>query len=365
MVEFKCIGESMRLLFFHMISGALVGLLSGLLPGIHPMLFPLSHPVAVGIAYGLFTVLSILPVLWFMYVDPDNFASTNAVARLSPKGWRYITSLYAWGVMLAIPLMVLALPFHQILEVQLPCTAVFVYLVLLSLLLILKSGPLPSTAFLATLSGFLGLLALRAPLGVKNPLIPLIAGLFGFSELLISKERSILPGTEYTPRLEDLGAVVAGVLSGLLVSYFPAVSISLALLLFPLFEGYEGFIMALGAATISSYFFSVFGRLEGLVRTSLAAALPTNELALLALPSLLVGVSLGVLFMRLLTHVRVPTAVALVIVPLCVFYVSGLSGLILLAGSTALGALARMFGVQKRVLSFAIIVPTLFFYAPM
>lgn len=354
----------MRSLFFHMISGALVGIFSGLLPGVHPMLLPLSHPLAVGVAYGLFSALSILPVIWFMCVDPDNFASANAVARISSKGWLYVATLYAWGVVLAVPMIVLALPLQQVLGNALPPFAVFLYLFFLSVLLIFRSGPLLPALFLAVLSGFLGIFALRFPLGVRYPLIPLVAGLFGFSELLISKERMLRRGKEYSPRAEDLGAVVAGVLAGFLVSYFPAVSVSVALLLFPFFEGYQGFIMALGAATLSSYFFSVFGRLEGLVRTSMAAALPENELALLALPALFVGASLGVIFMRFLARLRIPSSVALAVVPLSILYVSGFPGLFLLAGSTALGILPRIFGVQKRILTLSIIAPTLLFYAP-
>ena len=343
------------------LEGVVAGVFSGIFPSVHPMLFPLP-PLASALAHGVYATLSILPVVWFMFVDPENFASTNAVSRLLGRGRRYVVHAYAWGAILSIPFFALAFPLSSLLSIRPPRLVVTLYLLLLSVALLAASRRRARAFLVAFLASFLGFLALRWPIDVSRPIVPLVAGLYGLSDVLLSRRPPAREGEPYTPGVGVLGPVSAGVLAGLLVSYFPAMSVSIALLLFPFFSGDEGFLSALGAATVSSYAFSIIGRQHGLVRTSLAAAIPPGD-PLVYILALFAGVGLGSLLAVFLTRINVPARLAFVVVPLFVAYSSGPLSLLLLLASAALGVLARALGVEKRILAFSLIAPTLLFYA--
>ena len=76
------------------------------------------------------------------------------------------------------------------------------------------------------MAGILGIIVLTMP-NLKQPLFPLLSGLFGISMLIVSLSNKVeIPKQRITetikiPKFENIRALIAGTFSGSFVSFFP------------------------------------------------------------------------------------------------------------------------------------------------
>ena len=321
---------------YQWVRGAALGFLTGLFPGLHPILFR-GSVLSLGVMYGLYVPLSYVIFVSLGVATPENFAVSRG------------TRTFLAGALLGALLTLLFLPLSALFTLRPPALLISALLVLLLVILLRRDF------FTTMLACFLGFVALRLPLDVSEPIIPLVSGLFGLFGLqgIVREDRLLFYPT------------LMGVLAGLLVSYFPALSSALAfLLLTPLFGRLrEGRAEGFGAAATSSLFFSTLARKEGLVRTALAAALPSTFSVPLLFASLLSGLSLGVLIAWYVVP-RIPRRMRALrlLLPLYILFAFGVYALLLFLAAAALGYVASRRG-STLTLTAALLYPTLLYYA--
>jgi putative membrane protein len=134
------------------------------------------------------------------------------------------------GIILSLvltPIFILFLPSaYQAIKIAIPFILIFI-----SLYIILRDKP-PLTAFLIfSAAGILGLLTFNSPIEIKEPLLPLLTGLFGLSSLLTSiKSNPKLPAQKIRPlaiikptKKEFLSTIKSAILASPFGSILPGV----------------------------------------------------------------------------------------------------------------------------------------------
>jgi len=349
-----------------------LGSLMGLVPGIHPLLFNYSSDAFSVAVYAFYTVFSALPTVAVgAFVAGAAFSFVVSHRLASRRGVRYAVVLLLVGIVAGALLSILFFPLRFALAQRPPRLLVFFALILTAALLVIRSERILRSSLVALFSGTLGLLVL----GSGGHIVPLVSGLFGVSTALLallSPSKRLLIGED--PPLSLVSALrgsVAGFLAGILVSVFPAMSVSIAslfvVLLLPLSP--EEAVISAGSATSSSLALSVYTLSSGVRRTSLAAALHSGSFSLVLLfaSSVFLAAIVFYLLLRRLAPLYSSRWLPLVgiLVPLIVVSARfGFSGVVVLAVATVVGVLPNVLGVEKSVLMYSLIVPTLFYYAP-
>ena len=209
-------------LFLALILGITGGIITGLIPGLHTnlvtslliVIYPtLGLPPEPAIVFITALALTHLIIDYITSIllgapDEDSFLATLPGHELLLKGQGYTATLLArqgatHGTLIALlisPLFLIFIPKIQaLIQIILP------YLLLFILLLIIFRETLWHEALIiATLAGLLGSLTFSLP--VKEPLVPLLSGLFGLAGLLTSLKtnpalppQTIQPLKEYIP----------------------------------------------------------------------------------------------------------------------------------------------------------------------
>ncbi|MDP3881530.1 MAG: tripartite tricarboxylate transporter permease [Nanoarchaeota archaeon] len=189
--------------------GLLAGTLTGLFPGIHINLIAAILISSLAISSEYFSPLTLvtfivamsithtfidfIPSIFLGAPEEDNFLSVLPGHQLLKEGRGYeaciltlIGSITAIALIIIIsPLFFYILPhLYPLLEKAIPLILIFI-----SLYMIFREEDLLSALIVFTLSGYLGFATFNLP--VKDPLMPLLTGLFGLSSLIITiKSRS-------------------------------------------------------------------------------------------------------------------------------------------------------------------------------
>ncbi len=354
----------------------LLGIFSALVPGFHPILLRLTSDVAAALVFGVYTSLSIVPSVYLGAFSAAT-AYTYIVAHRLVSGGKglYAVYLYVLGTVLGIILAFLYYPLSVLLSVRLPRAVLFFILVYVAVLSVLRSArPIPA-AILAVFYSMYGYLVLNYyPL--DNALPAAISGLFGGSTIflaLLSKEVYPLGDVCSVDIVSLLRGAVFGLLIAFAVSYFPAVSLSLAAFLVQpiLSVRDEEMMVAAGSSASASLILTGTGRSYGLVRSSFAAALsssPSFSTLLVASAAVLIGAALAILLTPFLYRIysnRFVKAAAFIAIVAGAGVFLGVPSVPLVLASTFAGTLTHIFGVEKRVAMFFLLFPTLLYYAPM
>jgi putative membrane protein len=186
--------------------GILAGTITGLIPGVHinliatiliaslaslPFLnlFPLTAILVFIVAMAIsHSFLDFIPSIYLGAPDEDSFLSVLPGHQLLKEGLGHeATSLTLLGSLTALPIILIFTPIfifilpkiHQALTYILPFILIFA-----SLYLIFREEEFLISLTVFILAGFLGLITFNLP--VKEPLLPLLTGLFGASALAIS-----------------------------------------------------------------------------------------------------------------------------------------------------------------------------------
>lgn len=229
--------------------GVLAGIFTGLTPGIHINLVSLL--VVSSSAYlldivslpslGVFiismaithTFLDILPAI---FLGAPNEATALGVLpghKLLLQGMGYeAVKLTVIGSLSSLILAILLFPlliivFPLIYDDIRPYIGFILIAVVIYMILIEKGTDKKFWAFLVFLiSGILGILTLTMP-NLKQPLFPLLSGLFGISMLIVSLSQKVeIPKQRITENIklskfQSIKSILAGTFSGTIVSFFP------------------------------------------------------------------------------------------------------------------------------------------------
>ena len=385
--------------------GIFCGIITGLTPGVHINLVALLllnaasflllyiHPITIAVFIVAMAVthtfLDTVPSIFLGAPDSASAVSLLPGHKLLLEGKAFdAVKLTIVGSLLCLLLSILILPvlfpFVRFLYPLMKDYTGHILLVAM-LYLILKDKQRWRNLFIFLLSGVLGLVLFSLP--VKDPLFPLLSGLFGISSLLISLQET----TSIPPQSDEEGivvenkvmakAVVSGTIAGGMTSFLPGLGPAQGAVLVSAVMrdlGNVGFMIMVGGLGTVNFVLSLvcLAVLEkarnGAVLTILEVMHVSNTgIAILALVALIAGgfatwITLGTarLFSRLLTKVNYKAMVISVIifVTVLVGIFSGFLGLLVLVISTSVGIVAATSGCARNHAMGCLILPVILYF---
>lgn len=243
-------------LLLALLAGIIIGTFTGIFPGIHINLvaaillssiafLSFAPPLSLAIFIVALSITHIftdfIPSIYLGAPDDENFLSVLPGHRLLLKGRAHealVTTIYGClaGVLISLilsPIFIFFLPsFYATIKFLIPFILIFS-----SLYLIFTEDEFTISLIVFLLAGFLGLATFNLP--VKEPLLPLLTGLFGASTLIISinqktkiPKQIIQPLKKITLTLKDfLKSSFSALVAGPLCSFLPAIGSSQAAIL--------------------------------------------------------------------------------------------------------------------------------------
>ncbi len=232
------------------------------------------------------------------------------------------------------------------------------------------------------LSGILGIIVLSMP-NLKDPLLPMLSGLFGVSVLLLSLAQKVkLPPQKVTEHVkvgmkDKIKSIGSGVFSGSLVSIFPGLGPAQAAVLASQIVGevntFSYLIMVGGINTVSMILslitlFTIEKARNGsiIVVQQLLKNIDMNTLILFLSVALIAGgiatfltMYISRIFSKIMNKVNYSLLSIVIIIFVCfmVFYFSGFIGLLILAVATAIGLLPNIVNVSRSNSMACLLVP--------
>ena len=381
--------------------GICFGVITGLLPGLHPntlVLFAsplylffssdvnfLIFLTAVGVTNG---IVSFLPSMFIGVPEDSTALSVLPAHRLLLKGRGYeAVKLYTSGCLLSLilsfsllPLLIIVLP--ELYNVLRPRIHVVLSLVVACLVLMERKKLRALTVFL--LSGALGLMMNRIPVDNRIVLFPVLTGLFGLPLLFLSlRNRAGIP--EQRTRERKLSSktlrnsTVIGTASGILVGLLPGVGPAQATTLASVGRMKpEGFLVSMGAVSLSNFIFSVLAIwLIGKPRSGIAVIIERfvevgfREFMLVCFAALfasgiasLLTLKLARWFAGFVQTVDYGLIAKSVIISLFVliYAFSGMYGIYITLVASAIGMYANLANVRRAHLMGVLILPSILFF---
>jgi len=245
-------------------------------------------------------------------------------------------------------------------------------LICIVIFMIIKDKKRLLNLIIFSMSGVLGLIVLNMPT-LKDPLFPMLSGLFGTSMLVVSLTQKVtIPKQTFKETIEVkkshiAQAVGAGTLAGSLTGFFPGLGPAQGAVLASQITrniGDYGFMILVGGINTVNFIFSlvtlytiekarngaviVVSKL--LANYSLTALIIFVAAALIAgAASTFLALKLSKVFAKLISKVNYQLVVCCVIALIIalVFYFSGLLGILVLIVATAVGIIPGLTGVAR------------------
>lgn len=387
--------------------GILCGIFTGITPGIHvnlvsllllslsPFLLKFTDPIVLCcfiIALGItHTFLDAIPSIFLG--APDEAQAMNALPGhkllLQGKGFEAV-KLTVIGALLCLILAIILVPIMIPLSkwlYQLLRNIIGYLLIVVMLFMILKDKRRVMNFFVFMLSGVLGLIVLNMP-SLKDPLFPLLSGLFGTSMLIISlSEKVSIPQQSFdeTMKLKKseiakavAGGTIAGAMTGFLPGLGPAQGAVLASQLDRKMSDF-GFMILVGGLNTVNFIFS-FVTLYTIEKSRNGAVVVISKLlenytlsvlVIFLCTALLAGAAatfltlkLSRVFAKLVSRINYSllAGCVLTLVILLVFYFTSWLGLLVLTTSTAVGLIPGLTGVARNHQMGCLILPVILFF---
>jgi putative membrane protein len=382
-------------------SGILAGTITGLLPGIH---INLVGAILVNLSTSLFSInpiylasfiasmaithtfIDFIPSIFLGCPDTETQLSVLPGHELLKEGRGYeAVMLTARGGILAIFILILiAFPLAFVISkvYNLIHSVMFYVLLLTSVLLIFSEKKRRLIAlFVFLISGLLGLCVLN--IEVKEPLLPLLTGLFGSSMIVMSIKNKIqIPPQEINFQKckmfkPILGAIIASPLCG----FLPGLGSGQAAILGNTISKTDkrGFLTLIGATNILVMGFS-FVSLYAISKTRTGAAAAIQQiigvlswkiliiLLFIALVSGVISFFITKFLTKLLSkkinkiNYSVLSIITLIFLVIIIFIFSGFLGFLILIASTLTGIYCNSLNVKKTHMMGCLLVPTILFY---
>ncbi len=389
--------------------GVASGTLTGLIPGVHINLVvvlllgcssfflgvfsPLALVVFIVAMAVTHTFLDFLPSIYLGASDTDTELSILPGHEMLIKGRAYeATVLTLYGSMAAIvltlflvPLFIFVLP-----KVYVPLNNVMPFILIIASLFLFvferKSRVWALIVF--SLSGFLGVASMN--LGVNEPLLPLLTGLFGGSALVVSlKNKQRIPKQQVrkfkhirVKRKSLFRSLFASLIASPLVSFLPGLGSGQAAVIGSEVTGDLGrgeFLILLGAintmvAGLSFITLYSIGKARSGASVAVSRIIPElslwNLVVILGvifvagLVSFFITILLAGVFSRNISKVpyHYLSIIVLVILTVVVLVFSGLLGFLVFFVSSFLGVACVLLGIKRVHLMGALLVPVILFY---
>jgi putative membrane protein len=394
-------------LIIAIIIGMVCGIVTGLIPGIH---INLVVTLLIGSATSLLTHTSPIVLCTFIialsithqfleFIPGIFLGAPNPGTALSVlPGHRYLlkgNGLMALklstigcffgliiGTIFIYPLIkLLPLIFKHINKYMLIC------LIIISLTMIINNRKKMWAIFVFLLAGLAGILTFSIP-NVREPLFPLLTGLFGTATLLMSlNEKNNIPKQVISPmikidRTHMWKALISGQFSAVFVSIFPGMSPAIAALFGMQLTrniGDHGYMILQGCINASAFLLSVItfytinkarnGAVIGI--QALIETISFKQVLLFTAVSLITAalavpltLKTGKIFCTLINKINYKKMILTVItfITLLVFLMSGWVGLIILATTTAIGIIPAIVKVTRTQAMGCLLVPVMMYY---
>ncbi|MEM4282632.1 MAG: tripartite tricarboxylate transporter permease [Candidatus Woesearchaeota archaeon] len=386
------------------LAGWLVGIGTGLIPGLHTNLIAatalslapiLSFASQQAIALFIFSValvhsfVSIIPSVFLGAPDEDTVMAVLPGHRMLLRGKAYdAVRLSVLGSALGVVCSIAIAPiFYFMLPLLYSVLKPFlgVLLIVIASFLITSEQNIDrmlSALLVFLLTGLFGLFVLDS--NVKEPLLPMLSGLFGFSGLVISflrknsfPEQIVSTGKLPINNVEAAKAAVAATLAGSTILLFPALGPSQAAAMFSNVLRKEGSYLTMigGVNTINILLSMISAATIGKARNGSTAAisqvlpkLDASAIALffgaaigIAMASYFVTLALAAKFSKIVPKLnyQLLSIGVFVFVSLLVLFVSGLKGLAVLIVGTLIGILAIRLGTSRSHCMGCLLLPTI------
>ncbi len=390
--------------------GIFAGIFTGLIPGIHINLVSLlvvsTSAYLLNIfslpALGIFiismaithTFLDVLPAIFLGAPDADTALGVLPGHKLLLKGMGYeAVKLTVIGSLLSLilalilfPLFILIVP--NVYETLQPFIGWILLAVVLYMIFIEKGLDKKFWAFSVFLmAGILGILVLTMP-NLKQPLFPLLSGLFGLSMLVVSLMKKVEIPKQYItdtikiPKFENIRALIAGTFSGSFVSFFPGLGPAQAAILGSQIMGRlvtYTFLILIGSintvnmavSLVSLYTIDKARNGAVLAIRELLTSIDLNSLILfLAVALFAAGIAtflalfLTRFFIKLVEKVNYSHLALFVIalITIMVIYFSSWLGLLILIISTAIGIIPNIVNVKRSHSMGCLMLPVILFF---
>ncbi len=385
--------------------GIIAGTLTGLIPGVHINLIALllftssafflnfTTPIMLAIFIVSMaithTVVDFIPSIFLGAPDTSTALSVLPGHKLLLKGQGYgAVKLTVIGSFFGLLIALALVPFFiAIMPVFYPflIKAMAFILIAIFVFLIMKEKKKFLAFFIFSLSGILGIATLNFTL-LKQPLFPLLSGLFGISLLSISFIKNVkLPEQKIknikVSKKQTIKALGASIFSSSLVSFLPGVGSAQAAVISTAFGklSRKAFLILLGAINTIVMALS-FVALYTIQKPRTGSAVIISKFLwnfnlqslLLLLAAALVAGSVAVFITLALARVFAKKIVKINYKLLCIVIIcfisiltvilSGWFGLIVLLTATSIGITTSIMGVKKMHMMGALLFPTILFY---
>ncbi len=401
-------------LLISIIIGIIAGAFTGLMPGIHINLvgailvelsatafFWISHVFLVIFIASMsitHTFIDFIPSIFLGCPDTDTQLSVLPGHELlkEGKGYEAVMLTAHGGIFAVFILLLLAFPLAFIVSevYELIHSIMFWILLTTSSLLVFTEKKKLTALFIFLISGLLGLCVLN--LNIKEPLLPLLTGLFGSSMLIISIKNKIrIPAQEINfSGCRIFKPIVGSILASPLCGFLPGLgsgqaavlgniisNIRFPCLAKPMRNGTDrkGFLILIGATNVlvmGLSFVSLYAISK--TRTGAAAAIQqiigilSWKMLLLILFAVLISGVISFFLTKYLTrflskkmnkiNYTILSVATLIFLTIIVFIFSGFIGLLVLIASTLTGIYCNSLAVKKTHMMGCLLIPTILYY---
>jgi putative membrane protein len=391
-------------LIIALLIGVLIGTFTGLFPGIHinlvgAFLITLSSSVLVSISSIYLVVFIVALAITHTFVDfipsiflgcPDTDTELSVLPghEMLKKGEGYqATMRTAYGGLISVFLLaILAFPLAFVVSRIYPTIQkVIPYILIAVCIIMIFSEKKKFQAFIAlSLTGILGMCVLN--LNLKEPLLPLLSGLFGSSMLIISinqntkipKQKLKFKKLDFRRFIKPLsGALIASPLCGFLPGLGGGQAAVIGNQISRTDE--KDFLILIGAVNVlvmGLSFVSLYSISK--TRTGAAAAIQSlmgtmnlNTLILILCVCLISGVIsfflvkfLSIEFLKIIEKINYKklSIAIIVLLGMIILLISGLLGFIVFAISTATGIYCISLNIRKTQMMGCLLIPTIILY---
>ncbi len=395
-------------LLLALILGILAGTFTGISPGIHinlvaafliisidkfqswsiPLLALAVFIVAMSITH---TFIDFIPSIYLGAPEEDNFLSILPGHQLLKKGRGHEAFvLTAYGSLIAIPIILIVAPIFILFLPSLFTTIKTIIpflLILISLFIIFREKKFLASLVVFLLAGFLGFATFSLP--VKQPLLPLLSGLFGLSSLIVSLKTNSKIGKQIISPLKEIKLTkseffktsLAAAIAAPFCSFLPGIGSGHAAVLSSemIKQTNKRFLFLLGAInTIVMGLSFVTAYSIGKTRTGSAAAIvdllkkiTSSDLTIILIAIILTGIAaffLGITLSKFaakninkIPYVKLNLLVIGILIFVNALFTNWL-GLLVLATSSALGVFAVLSNSKRINLMGSLIIPSIIYY---
>lgn len=386
--------------------GILFGIFTGLVPGLHtnlvsvilitisPFLLQYFSPLSLTIFIVSMSITNLfiefIPATYLGAPDEDSALSVMPAHELLLEGKAntavFLSSSGAFiGALLLIiltPLMIIFLAsIYSFFEKMM-----FFFLVWISIFMIYTSDKKTLTTIFFILSGFFGIGALN--IGVNQPLLPLLTGLFGISGIIYSiEENAQIPEQKHEidkpNKKEYIKPIISGMLVSPICSFLPGLGSSQATIIsskiFKEISRKQFLILngIINSIVMGLSFVALFTIQKA--RTGSASAISNimtlTQSDVILIISLIIVISIFDFLIAIFISRKISKIInkinykklsyaILLFLTIITIVISGWKGILVSLIGTCLGLSAQYYGVRKGILMGCLLIPTIIYYLP-